>query len=192
MPPKKGKITFTVKWLNALKPAEKELTWTESHGFTIRVLPSGVKTWWYYYILNGKRRKMNLGIYPYVSLEEARKLHREALGQVERGMDPMAPPPEPTPEPEVLTVNALAEKWIEHSQRIHTKKWSNTLILALKKDFLPSHGHRLVTELKRRDAIEILRIKSLTAPGQAVNLHKSLRGMWELGVNPTFVQPSAK
>lgn len=188
MPPKKGKVTFTVKWLNALKPAEKELTWTESHGFTIRVLPSGVKTWWYFYTINGKRRKMNLGNYPSVSLEEARRRHRDSLTLVDNGVDPQLPPPPPEPELEVLTVNVLAEKWAEWSKQNHSTRWANTLDLALKKDVLPVYGQRLATEIRRRDAMEILEAKAATAPGQATNLHKALRGMYQYAVEREYVE----
>lgn len=189
MPPKKGKITFTVKWLNALKPAEKELTWTESHGFTIRLLPSGVKTWWYFYTINGKRRKMNLGNYPSVSLEEARRRHREALTLVDNGVDPQLLPPPPEPEPEALTLKELAKKWFEDwSAGNHSAKWTNTLRLAVEKDVLPTYGHRLASDIRRRDAVAILEEKAATAPGQAVNLHKALRGMFQYAVERELVE----
>jgi integrase len=189
MPPKKGKITFTVKWLNALKPAEKELTWTESHGFTMRVLPSGVKTWWYYYTLNGKRRKMNLGNYPSVSLEEARRRHRDALTLVDNGVDPQLPPPPPEPEPEVLTVKELAKKWIEDwSAGNHSVRWTNTLKLAVEKDVLPEYGDWLIVEIRKKHAVAILEGKAATAPGQAVNLHKALRGMFQYALDREMVE----
>jgi integrase len=185
MPPKKGKITFTVKWLNAQKPADKEVTWTEGHGFTLRVLPSGVKTWWYLYTINNKRRKMNLGHYPHVSLEEARRKHREALRLVVDGVDPQNIP-EPTTQPENLTVRDLADKWVKESTL--SKKWLNTLNLALKKDVLPQYGNMRASDLRRRDAIELLKVKALTAPGQARNIHKALRSMWELAKDEEYVE----
>jgi len=191
MAEKKGKVTFTVKWLNALKPSAKETTWTEGQGLTLRVLPSGVKTWWYLYSINGKRRKMNLGGYPHVSLEEARRKHREAINQVTDGVDPQYIPPiqEVVPEPEQLTISALAELWAtKWSQKHHSVKWANTLKLALEKDILPIYGNRLVSEIRRRDAVAILEEKAATAPGQAVNLHKALRGMFQYAVERELVE----
>jgi len=191
MAEKKGKITFTVKWLNALKPSAKETTWTEGQGLTLRVLPSGVKTWWYLYSINGKRRKMNLGGYPHVSLEEARRKHREAINQVTDGVDPQYIPPvqEVVPEPEQLTMSVLAELWAtKWSQKHHSAKWANTLKLALEKDILPIYGNRLASEIRRRDAVAILEEKAATAPGQAVNLHKALRGMFQYAVERELVE----
>ncbi len=189
MPPKKGKKTFTVKWINSIKPAKKEIIWTESQGFTIRVLPSGVKTWWYYYTHNGKRNKMNLGNYPSVSLEDARRFHREALALVDHGIDPKQPPPPLLPEPEIITVRNLAKKWHEEwSSRHHSPKWANTLKLAIEKDILPEYGDVPVNDIRKKTAIEILEKKAQTAPGQAVNLHKALRGMWEYALDREIVE----
>ena len=83
------------------------------------------------------------------------------------------------PQPEILTIQSLAETWInEWSKAHHTSKWHNTLKLALEKDILPAYGSRLVSEIRRRDAIAILETKAAYAPGQANNLHKALRGMF--------------
>jgi hypothetical protein len=89
--PMRIKTTFTAKGIQALKPKEKDYTLSEGQGLTIRVLPSGVKTWWYYYSIEGKRRKLNLGNYPQVSLEAARKKHRIAVIQVADKLDPQLP-----------------------------------------------------------------------------------------------------
>jgi len=45
-------------------------------------MPSGVKTWLYVYAFDGKRRKMNLGQYPAISLEDARSRFEDARRQV--------------------------------------------------------------------------------------------------------------
>lgn len=122
---------------------------------------------------------MHLGNYPTVSLADARLKFNEASALLGRGVDPQLPPPPPETAPEILTVNALAEEWIIWSQKNHSVKWSNTLKLALQKDILPIHGQKLASEIRKKDAIKMLEEKAGTAPGQARNLHKALRGMWE-------------
>lgn len=188
MAKKKGRITFTVKWLNAIKPGAKEVTYTEANGFTLRILPSGIKTWWYFYSLADKRRKMNLGKYPDVTLEEARRRHREALSLVCSGKDPQSIAEEPQIEPEQLTVIRLAELWCKWSEKNHSEKWANTLALALKKDVLPAHGQRLASEIRRRDAVTILEAKASETPGQATNLHKALRGMFQYALERELIE----
>lgn len=182
------KTTFTERWLQALKPKEKDYTHSEGHGFTIRVLPSGVKTFWFYYSLSGSRRKLNLGSYPDVSLATARDEHAKARLLVRQGIDPSEPLPIPIPEPEALTIEALADLWLKWSKENHVPKWANTLKLALEKDILPIYGARLASEIRRKDALAILEAKALIAPGQARNLHKALRSMWEHGKDRELVE----
>lgn len=164
---------------------------TGNGGFYVRVLPSGIKTFWYRFTLGGKRQKMNLGQYPEVSLAEANDKHDQAKIQVRRGQDPRKPETnteEATIEPENLTIAQLKEKWCTWSEKHHSAKWHNTLKLALEKDILPTYGQRLASDIRKKDAVAILEEKASTAPGQAVNLHKALRGMWEYALDREMVE----
>lgn len=182
------KKSLNDKLIRSLKPENVEYMVTGNDGFYVRVLPSGIKTFWYRFTLNGKRLKMNLGQYPEVSLAEANNRHDKAKIQVRSGADPrQQQDPEQILE-SPLTVTALAEKWAEWSKQNHSTRWANTLDLALKKDVLPIYGNRLATEIRRRDAMAILEAKAATAPGQATNLHKALRGMYQYAVEREYVE----
>lgn len=106
---------------------------------------------------------------------------------VRQGLNPAEPPSNPIV-PAQLTVQALAELWLKWSGEHHSPRWANTLKLALEKDFLPIYGHKFAAEIRRRDAVAILEAKAKTAPGQAVNLHKALRGMFQYGVERELVE----
>lgn len=177
-----------LKVKNAKKPDSGEYYIREGKGFVLRVRPTGSKSFYYMFDLKGKRCRMLLGQYPAVSLADARNKHLEAQIMVNRGEDPRIPKiEESVSEPEIVTVELLADKWAEWSKKHHNSKWSNTLLLALKKDVIPQYGQRLAAEIRRKDAIEILETKAATAPGQANNLHKALRGMWQYGVERELV-----
>jgi integrase len=182
-------MKFTDKYISSLKPKEKDYRVREGHGFAVRVLPSGVKRFEFIYTSNSKRRIMHLGNYPTVSLAEARTTYNEAAALLARGTDPqqLATEPSITP-PEQLTVTGLYEMWVKWSEQHHSTKWANTLKLALEKDILPTYGQRLASEIRRRDAVTILEQKAATAPGQAVNLHKALRGMFQYAVEREIVE----
>ncbi|GAB4299492.1 MAG: hypothetical protein Fur0034_11320 [Desulfuromonadia bacterium] len=74
-------MKFTDRYIQSLKPREKEYCIRESYGFTIRVLPTGCKTFQYIYTLAGKRRRFNLGHYPATTLAVAPKKFRAAANQ---------------------------------------------------------------------------------------------------------------
>lgn len=171
-----------------LKPRDKEYYVREGGGFVLRIRPSGSKSFYFIYDYGQKRQRLLLGSYPSVSLAQAREKHMEAVLVLKKGGNPKLPAVEPVPQIEKLSVQELADLWFAWSEQNHSAKWSNTLQLAIKKDFLPSHGHQLVAAIRRRDAVAVLEVKASKAPGQAVNLHKALRGMWELAKEKEYVE----
>jgi len=66
--------TFTDIMIRKLRPEDKKYIRGEGNGFTVRVMPSGAKTWLYAYTFDGKRRELNLGCYPNAS---NKKMHIE-------------------------------------------------------------------------------------------------------------------
>lgn len=73
------------KFITSLKPKDSPYHVREegSTGFTVRVTPSGTKTWLYLKNSNNKRKQVHLGQFPAVSLLEARQRYRELLGNGE-------------------------------------------------------------------------------------------------------------
>jgi integrase len=57
-------------------------------GLLLRVQPSGQKTFYFDYRLNGRRNRYKLGVYGNVSPEGARTLAQGIAGEVARGVDP--------------------------------------------------------------------------------------------------------
>jgi len=103
--------SLTDKLVKSLKPEAAEYMVTGNDGFYVRVLPSGVRTFWYRFTLGGKRHKMNLGQYPEVSLAEANDRHDRAKIQVRNGIDPRKPEePEIAPIDETKTLLLLNSK----------------------------------------------------------------------------------
>lgn len=106
---------FTDRYIKSLKPKSQMFQVREGRGFAIRILPSGVKIWYYIYNFQGKRRQLNLGNYPDVSLEEAHSKFRAAVDLVASGIDPMVPQkatPE-TMEAPTVTVSIMKNEYIQ-------------------------------------------------------------------------------
>ncbi len=65
--------------------------WDESlPGFGVRIHHSGRKAYFIRYTVEGKRRRMNLGTYPALSLADARDKAKEVIGRIAAGADPQA------------------------------------------------------------------------------------------------------
>lgn len=108
--------TFTDIMIRKLKPEERKYLRSEGNGFTIRVMPSGVKTWLYVFNCDGRRREMNLGCYPEVTLETARGRFEDARRKVRNGSDPMAELEEAAQKRRnEMTFDQLARAYIEEN-----------------------------------------------------------------------------
>ena len=75
--------------LKSFKPREKVYKRADQQGLYIRVAPSGAKYWRLkYYMGDSKERHLALGVYPEVSLKEARRHRDEARALIQDGVDP--------------------------------------------------------------------------------------------------------
>ena len=70
------------------KPSAKPYKLHDSDGLYLKVMPNKAKYWRLRYRLFAKDKEMSLGVYPEVSLQEARKNRDEARQKVRDGLDP--------------------------------------------------------------------------------------------------------
>ena len=70
------------------KPQAKLFTLSDGGGLFLAVLPTGGKSWRFKYNFQGKEKRLVFGLYPDVSLVQARKLREDARAMVANGIDP--------------------------------------------------------------------------------------------------------
>jgi integrase len=175
---------FTDKYLQNLKPDGKKKFIREGRGFALQVMPSGSKTFMYIYTSNGKRIHLYLGQYPHVSLAEARLKYNEAYNKVQMGEDPALPPaPQKDEEPVASTFGDFADLYLKWSEANHATAWFKTVKMSLENDVLPFWKDRPMADIKRRDAIALLERVAARAPGQAKNVHKVARAVFEYAIH---------
>lgn len=172
---------FTDRYIKSLKPDSKMYQIREGKGFAIRVLPSGIKTWYYIYTFKGKRRQLNLGNYPETSLSSAHDAYREAVSIVKSGGDPQGPI-DLSAEPAKYSVENLKKKYIQHIESqlvpLSVLQQSRTL----ENDLIPVIGKMSVNEVSRKIAISLIEDVASRAPGSARNLLKAARSMYSYAV----------
>lgn len=121
---------FSVEEIDALEPDHVPYYVTDRNGFAVRVLPSGVKTFYYKYTFKGKKDQINLGNFAEkpkdpdevlppgkVTLDMAQDKYDELRKIRRSGTDPKAPVlPPPATEPKektyaTMTVAELADRY---------------------------------------------------------------------------------
>ena len=71
------------------KRKEKQYKLTDGEGMYLRVYPNGSKYWQLQYWFDGKQRIFSLGVWPDVSLKEARNKRYEAKKKIKEGINPL-------------------------------------------------------------------------------------------------------
>lgn len=96
------------------KPPSKKTMYSHGEGLSVRVTPKGKVTFQYKYYnkVTSKRGEVTIGVYPNLSLSDAKKIHREMMLQVQKGKDPrVEQKKEQVDNVESLTFNELYDEW---------------------------------------------------------------------------------
>ena len=127
-------------------------------GFALRVTRRGTKSWSFTYRIAGKQRRLTLGRYPVLTLENARSLARMAFEHVQAGIDPRATRENASQEANSKprdTFGAIADLFIEKHAKQQNKTWQKTQY-NLKKYVEPCWGEKPIASITRLDAIELI------------------------------------
>lgn len=81
-------MKLNARQVDAAKPREKAYKLADGAGLYLEVVPSGSRYWRMKYRFNGKEKRMAFGVYPAVSLAQARALRDEAKKKLAEGIDP--------------------------------------------------------------------------------------------------------
>lgn len=182
-------MNFTDKSLSALKPEDKLYFVREARGFTVRVMPSGFKTFLYIYEMKGKKVHLNLGVYPQTSVAEARQLYTAAYLKVASGIDPKQESikvVEKAKEDNSLTFGHFAELFLVWSKANYCTSWHRTNELSLKHDVLPYWKDTKIEDIRRRDAIALIERVAARSAGQAANVQKAARSVFDYALQREF------
>ena len=81
-------MSLTATAVKQAKPNSKPLKISDGRGMYLQVMPNGSKYWRMKYRHLGKEKTLALGVYPDVSLAEARRRREEARAMLANGTDP--------------------------------------------------------------------------------------------------------
>jgi len=142
------------------KAKEKQYKLSDERGLYLLVGKTGRKYFRFDYRFFGKRKTMALGVYPDVSLAEARERRDEARKLIQKGVDPSQLKKEAKKMLKELVVNnfeAIAREWFEKNTNIWTKKHSSTVIRRLEFNVFPLVGSRPIKLITAPELLEVLR-----------------------------------
>lgn len=145
------------------KPREKPFKMGDSLGLFLLVQPSGGKLWRYKYRIYGREKKLALGIYPDVSLSEARRSRDEARRLLADGKDPSLERQREKVRARIEadnTFGAVANEYCRKRRRDGDRAWATST--ATRSEYLLSQlaisiGRVPVTEIGPADVLAAVR-----------------------------------
>lgn len=142
------------------KPKEKPYKLSDSGGLYMLVKPSGTKLWRAKYRHLGKEKLLSIGVYPLITLAEAREARDKAKKLLISGADPMVQKKKNHSEAirnAENTFKVVALEWYEKQ----LEKWSAVHALHVKRkmemDLFPYIGTRPIADIDAPELLEVLR-----------------------------------
>jgi integrase len=140
-------MALTVKAVEAAKPREKGYKLTDGAGLYLFVTAKGAKSWRANYSKDGKQATRTYGLWPDLSLADARRAHTAARDA------PAADAPAAAPTFETVARDWLKMKLPTLSNGKHQGQVQNTL----ERYAFPALGARPIDQIKRADLVAVVR-----------------------------------
>ncbi|EOL9068879.1 tyrosine-type recombinase/integrase [Escherichia coli] len=142
------------------KPEAKAYTFGDGLGLSLLIEPNGSKSWRFRYRYAGKPKMISLGVYPTITLADARSRRDEARKLVAEGKNPSEVRKEQKLAMQTESENAF-EKIAREWHQLKSAKWSagyaSDIMEAFKNDIFPYVGTRPVGEIKPLELLNVLR-----------------------------------
>ncbi len=142
------------------KPCDKKKTLSDGYGLSLLIEPSGAKYWRYNYRFAGKQKTLALGVFPEISLSEARRTHRKAYNMVAEGIDPAEArrgEKQAVLQAMAESFEAISHEWFE--MHMHDKSESHKVRTnrILKTRLFPCIGNRPIKDITAPELLDALR-----------------------------------
>lgn len=153
-------MKLNARQVETAKPKEKPYKMADGGGLYLLVKTNGSRYWRLKYRIDGKEKLLALGVYPDVSLADARAKRDEARKGIAGGIDPLEVKKEQKVEREAQIKNTFQEIALEwHNMKV--KKWSagyaSDILEAFNKDVFPFIGQRPVADIKPLELLNVLK-----------------------------------
>lgn len=142
------------------KPRAKPYKLADGQGMYLEVAPTGSKYWRMKYRFGGKEKRLAIGVYPEVSLADARDKRDAARKQLAQGIDPSAAKQLAKHAINLAVENsfeAVAREWFEKRSPTWVESHSTKILRRFERDIFPWLGRRPIKEVSAPELLAALR-----------------------------------
>jgi integrase len=139
---------------------EKQFRVADGKGLALLVHPNGSKYWQLRYRYGGKGKLLALGVYPEVSLAEARQKASEARLLLRNGEDPSAVRKQEQLARRINASNtfeAIATEWWENKREQWSAEHADRILGCIRKDLFPNLSSRPIADIQPPEILDAVR-----------------------------------
>jgi integrase len=153
-------VPFPAQEVKNKKPKDKQYKVSDEKGLFMLVHPNGSKYWRMNYRYGGKQKTLSLGVYPEISLAEARTKRDDARKLISNDVDPSAVKRAAKITRHQSSENsfkAIALEWFEQKKTHWSESHCERVDRILSKELLPIVGNRPISEITAPELLACLR-----------------------------------
>ncbi|MFX1763299.1 integrase arm-type DNA-binding domain-containing protein [Paraburkholderia sp. A1RI-2L] len=153
-------MALTDTTIRNAKPDDKPRKLFDGGGLFLLIAPTGGKLWRLKYRFDGKEKLLALGVYPDVSLKDAREGRDKARKELAKGVDPSATRKAEKASNLGRAANSfevIAREWFAKFAPTWADSHSSKIIQRLENDVFPWLGARPVAEITAPELLTVLR-----------------------------------
>jgi len=142
------------------KPSSKPKKFSDGGGLFLLLHPSGSKYWRMKYRFIGKEKLLAFGVWPEVSLTEARKKRNEAKQLIKSGKDPSAANKNLKVSQKVAqsnTFGSVTEEWLEIKQKEWKSFYFDDVKSSIEIHLLPDLSQRPIEDITSSEILSVLK-----------------------------------
>ena len=142
------------------KPSSKQKKLTDGRGLLLLLHPNGSKYWRMKYRFMGKEKLLAFGVWPEVSLTEARKKRNEAKQLLKSGKDPSAAKKNLKVSQKVAqsnTFGSVTEEWLEIKQKEWKSPYFDDVKSSIEIHLLPDLSQRPIEDITSSEILSVLK-----------------------------------
>lgn len=148
-------MKLSARRVKQAKPAEKPYKLSDGDALYLLIKPSGGRYWRMNYRVAGRQKTLALGVYPDVSLREARDRRAEARKQLAAGIDPGAVR-QAEKQASADSFEAVAREWHAKYKGTWTAEHADRVLRRLEKDIFPWLGRDPIVSIKAPALLAVL------------------------------------
>ena len=158
-----------------IKPGPKTVRLRDERGLYLEVSPKGGKWWRLRYTYQGKENMLSLGVYPDVSLKDARERRDEARKLIASGIDPSQARKEEKAEiaADAVTFERVAREWFAKFKENWTPGHAARTMRRFEMDVFPWIGARPIRDILAPELLTTIR--RIESRGAIETAHRTLQ-----------------